>query len=327
MLTFENYLMSTLYVLMPLLIGLVLGRIRPLEPLIKPTFRLLDVAVVWVILPAVVFVSVARCTPAMFRSFGGSVTLAVVGLGVCFLLATGISFARGLRRETTTAFALNSAFMNVGHLGLPVVYILGEAGVFRPTLENGATALSPAALYAVAVGVLNLVLGLVLVSSVKKRRVSLGFVLERMWTFPAFFALFSALLFVGFNAYLPRFIRNPFDDYLAKPFLAAVLLFAGYHLPIVSPRKYFRVLAGVGTLRFLVCPFITYLMIGLLGLNIATDSCPKPALVMAVMPPAIFNLILAHSFRLDLKLYGAVVFYLTFVSLFAALPLLIRLTF
>jgi len=45
------------------------------------------------------------------------------------------------------------------------------------------------------------------------------------------------------------------------------------------------------------------------------------------MPPAIFNIILAYNFKLDLKLYGAMVFYSTFVSLFVALPIMIYLVF
>ncbi len=152
-------------------------------------------------------------------------------------------------------------------------------------------------------------------------------VLENVLVFPATIALITALLFVGFHAHLWDVARNTFDVYLAKPFFALMLLFVGYQMPLVNPRKYISKLAIVSAIRFLVCPLVVFALIGMAELSVATDISPKPSLIQAMMPPAVFNFFLAYNFKQDLKLYGAMVFYPTLFSLFVALPLMIHFIF
>jgi predicted permease len=213
-------------------------------------------------------------------------------------------------RGTTVAVTLNSSFMNVTHLGLPVVYALLGGG-----------SLGPASLYAMGIGVPNLIFGIMLVSSVAHKRVTPGYLIESVVTFPAAFLLIAALLFVGFGAPLPAEVPGFFDTYLARPFFAIMLLVVGYQMSIVRPRKFAEWLATVGTMRFLICPLVTYAGILSLGLSM-TDLTPLPALIMSVMPPAIFNMILAYNYKLDRDLYGALFFYPTLISLFLVVPLL-----
>ncbi len=297
-------------------IRVITGRVKILGRFAKPGFRLLNVAILWVMLPTVIFVSIARYSMHDILGFGNAAVFAFVGLGVCFVLAVGLSTLMHHDRKTTIAVTLNSAFMNVTYLGLPLVYAM-----------VGIEGLGPASLYAVAIGIPHLILGVALAISASKRRVSPRFVLENVLVFPATIALITAMLFVGFNAHLPDVVSETFDVYLAKPFFALMLLFVGYQMPLVNPRKYVSKLATVGAIRFLVCPLVVFALIGMAGLSIATDISPKPALIQAMMPPAVFNVFLAYNFKLDLKLYGAMVFYLTLVSLFVALPLMIYLVF
>jgi len=270
-------------------------------------------------LPIVVFVSIARYSWSDILHFGNAAILAFASLGVCFVLAVVVSTIMHHDRKTTIAVTLNSAFMNVTYLGLPLVYAM-----------VGISGLGPASLYAVVIGVPNLALGVALASGAAKRHVSARFVLENVLIFPATIALIAALLFVGFGAPLTVEKYGLFDNYLAKPFFALMLLFVGYQMPIVDPRRYASKLATVGAIRFLVSPLLTYALIILLGLTITgpnPDLSPKPSLIQAIMPPAVFNIFLAYNFKLDLKLYGAMVFYLTLISIFVALPLMILLVF
>ncbi len=209
-----------------------------------------------------------------------------------------------------TAIVLSSAFMNVGHLGLPLVYA-----------TMGTRVLASASFYAIAVAVPNLILGVMLVSSVSSKRVSMRSTLGYLMGFPAMLALFFAFLFVIFKANLPEIVSEVFDGYLAKPFFLTMLLFAGYCLEALDPRKHVCDLLLVGTFRFLVSPLVTLGTIAIMGLNFATDISPKPSLMLSMMPPGIFNLILAHTYKQDLRLYGALVFYPTLVSLLVALPI------
>lgn len=173
------------------------------------------------------------------------------------------------------------------------------------------------------IGIPHLILGITFAASAAKKRVTPRFVLENFLTFPAAFALIVAMLIVAVDApvlktwYLPGLINT-----FAGPFFALMLLFVGFQIPLVKPRKYLGELVTVGTLRLLVCPLITYFMILFVLKLDFTDITSKTALILATMPPAVFNLILAHKYKLDLKLYGAIVFYLTMVSLFIAVPIL-----
>ena len=311
-----DYLTPALYAFGLIIAGVIIRHIRILKPITKPAFRILNVGILWVILPTVVFISIARYNLTQILGFGNALVLAFIGMGVCFVSAVALSHVAKDDRKTTIAITMNSAFMNVTYLGFPIVYAL-----------VGTSGLGPAALFAMGVGIPHLIFGITLASSAAEKRVTPGFVLENVVTFTATFALIVALLFIGFGAAVPDVARNTFDIYLTKPFFALMLLLVGYRMPIVNPRKYVGVLTTVGALRFLVCPLMIYLGILILGLNVGTDITPKPVLIQAVMPPAIFNLILASNYKLDLKLYGAMVFYLTFISLFVALPLMIHFVF
>ena len=321
-----DYLTPALYVLGLIITGLIIRNTRILEPLVKPAFRFLNAAILWVMLPTVVFVSIARYSLSDILGLGNAIVFALSGLGVSFVLAAGLSILMRHDRKTIIAVTLNSAFMNVTHLGLPLVYAMTALAPPRPGLPP-TWALGSASLYAVAIGIPHLILGVALAASAGKRRVTLGFVLENVLVFPATIALITALLFVGFQAYLWDVVKNTFDVHLAKPFFALMLLFVGYQMPLVDPRKYVSKLATVGAIRFLVCPLVTFALLGMAELSIATDISPKPSLIQSMMPPAVFNIFLAYNFKLDLKLYGAMVFYLTLISLFVALPLTIYFVF
>lgn len=305
--TLESYLRAALPVLVLLIAGIVAQRPK----ILKSAFRFLNVTVIWAILPAIIFVSIGRISLPQIDYYYYAIVLAFIGLGFCFVLAAMVASLMHLNRKTSIAIVLNAAFMNVTYLGLPIVYAL-----------IGLEGLGPASLYAMAIGIPHLIFGVVFAGSGEKKRVSPSLILEKLVTFPAVFALIVALLFVGFEVSVPSLILNTFDNYLAWPFFALMLLLIGYQIPLVNPRKYAWVLTTVGTIRLLICPLVTYFFISLFSLSIAGDISPKPALIQAVMPPAVFNMILAHHFKLDLKLYGAIVFYLTFVSIFVALPLM-----
>jgi predicted permease len=301
------------YILLLVLLGVGLrvasDRVRKLKPL-REVFALLNIFAIWIILPSVVFVSVGKYEGREILEFVNVLAFAFAALGVCFVSAAGISFAAHATRKTTIAMVLNSAFMNVVYIGFPAVYIL-----------LGPDALGPAALYAMGIGIPHIIFGTMLASLAAKRKITARSVAMGVLTFPAAFALIAALLFVGFQVPLSPAIHERFDFYVAPVFFALMLVIVGYQIPLVSPKRYLRGLAVVGAFRFLVSPAITYTMMLALGLTLEAIS-PRPSLLLSAMPPAFFNVILAHNFKLDTKLYGALVFYLTWVSLLVALPVL-----
>jgi predicted permease len=295
--------------------GILIGRIKFLGRVTKPTFRFLNLAILWAMLPIIVFVSIARYSRDQILSFGSAAMLGLTSMGISFVLAVAVSNIMKQDRKTTIAITLNSAFMNVTYLGFPVVYAI-----------VGINGLGPASLFAVMVAVPNLALGVALASAAAKGRVNARFVVENVLIFPATIALIAALLFIGFDVVVPSIVSETFDQFLAKPFFALMLVFVGFQMPLVDPRKYKSKLATVGAIRFLVSPLVTYGVMMAIGLTMR-DIVSKPSLILAIMPPAVFNIFLAHNFNLDRKLYGAIVFYLTIISLFVVLPLMIFLVF
>jgi predicted permease len=304
----RGYLGTALYVLVPLLAGAAVRRLKGAEGFTRPLFRLLETCIVGIILPLTVLVSIARYSPSELLGGMAAMWMALLAVGVCFLFSAFLCFLAGLGRERTVGVVLNSAFMNVGHLGLPLVYAL-----------LGSEYLLPASFYAVAVAVVNLVVGVFMLSSLSGRK---GGLLEYLTGFPPLLALLFASLFVALGAPLPEEVGSFFDAHLAGPFFFLMLLFAGYCLEAVGPGKYREELLMIGAARFLVSPAVTILAMLAMDLSFSSDLSPKPSLLLSLMPPAVFNLILAHSYRREVGLYGAAVMCLTLFSLFLLLPLL-----
>ncbi|MEM2865544.1 MAG: AEC family transporter [Candidatus Hadarchaeales archaeon] len=307
----SGYLGTAVYVLVPLLAGAALRRVGGLRPLTAPFFRLLEALIMCAILPITVLVSIARYSPSELLGGLGAMWMAILAVGACFLFSAGLCLLAGLKRERTVGVVLNSAFMNVGHLGLPLVYAL-----------LGTEYLLPASFYAVAVAVPNLVVGVFMLSSLSGKRKHL---LDYLTGFPPLLALLCASAFVALGTPLPEEVGSFFDAYLAGPFFFLMLLFAGYCLEVVKPGKYKEELLVIGSARFLLSPAITILAMMLLDLNFTSDLSPKPSLLLSLMPPAAFNLILAHTYRSEEGLYGAAVMFLTLFSLFLLFPLLFAL--
>jgi predicted permease len=302
---------SLAYILVLVFIGIGLRfvSLRVLKNPLRKAIKLLNVFTIWVILPSVVFISVGKYTGQEILGFGNALVLGVVGVGFSFVSAVVVSHIAKDDRKDTMALALNSGFMNVTHLGLPAVYVL-----------IGQQYLGPAALYAMGVGVLHLIFGTMLASLAAKRKITARSVILNVVTFPAAFALIAALLFVAFQAPVPTIIQNNFNQYLAPLFFSLMLVAVGSQIPLVSPRKYLDKLFMVGAFRFVLCPLVTFLLVVVMGLGLVHLS-PKPAVIMSAMPPAVFNMILAHNYKLDTKLYGALIFYLTLISLLVVLPI------
>jgi len=304
----SGYIRTVLYVLFPLLTGSFLKRVKRLRPFTIPLFNQLENMIMCVILPLTVLVSVARYSLSELMGGLAAMAMALLAVGGCFLFSTGISFLAGFGRERTVGVVLNSSFMNVGHLGLPLVYAL-----------LGTEYLLPASFYAVAVAVLNLVMGVYMLSSLSNGG---KHPLNYFIGFPPLLALLFAMVFVGAGATLPEEVWGFFDDYLAGPFFLLMLLFAGYCLELVSPTKYKEELLLIGVARFLFSPAITIFAMMMMDLSFTHDLSPKPSLLLSIMPPAAFNLLLAHTYKSERDLYGAAVMFLTLFSLFFLLPLL-----
>ncbi|MEM2674068.1 MAG: hypothetical protein QXW77_00320 [Candidatus Hadarchaeales archaeon] len=278
----------------PILVGVLVRRLG-----LRSLFWFLGVLTTWVILPLLAFVYVGGLTPRDIVTFSGAMVLAVVGVAACFFAVLPLTFS--LSKEEGAAMVLNSSFMNVAHLGLPVVYA-----------KLGFEYMAPAVLYSVTVAVLNLFLGTLLMHLLISRTPSLRHIFAQTFTFPAVALLLLALLLVYLHAPLPQDFRGFFSKWISPCFLLILLLQVGYHLRIEASRKYAKHVPAVGLARFVLCPLVTVATCHLLGLK--SELLTRPALYLSMMPPAFFNLILAQSLGLDPRPYSLVLFSLTLLS-------------
>lgn len=312
MLSYTSYLRPLLLVLAPLGIGILARETKKLDSIFKGIYAL----VLWVILPALIFGSVAIQRPDQMYDLGGPVALALIGLGSTAALSTIFTRITQADKKRSIAVFLNASFMNYTFLGLAVVYTI--VGVIPGV--TGVGGLGIASIYAVAMGVIHLTVGVALAASGTKEGTNLRSIILSILTFPAAFALIVALIFVGFNVGWSIELQSWVDKF-ANPAVFLMLLAAGYHMPIVDPRKYLPTISMVGFIRLLVCPLVTYGAIVLFGFGRTVGSA---ALLLAAMPPGVFNIILAEKFDLDLELYSAAIFYPTLISLFVSVPIIVH---
>lgn len=297
-------------ILLPLTIGILAQLTDFFDPLFEGLYKL----VVILILPALVFGAVAVQRPAGILSLGGITTLALIGLGATSIASVLGTRLLGMGREQSTEIFINATFMNYTFLGLAVVQsIIGTNG------------LAHASIYAVTVGILHLTIGMVLTKSSAGKKVKPTEILHDILSFPAAFALIIALSFVALKAGVPywELARSGMDNYANLASFLMVLA-AGYKIKISHLKKYLSAILGIGFIRLFLCPLVTYIAIEvfLIPWNIG-----RVALILSIMPPGVFNIILAERFDLNREAYGSIVFYLTLISLFVALPLLLHFTF
>lgn len=313
MLPLTSMVKPALLILAPLTIGVACKKFGLFKSVFEKLYRLVIVA----IFPALVFGAVAVKGTSRILSFGNISAIALIGVSITAVIAVIGTYLTGLDREKSTEVFLNAAFMNYTFLGLAVV---------QSVLGSGA--LGQASIYAVAVGVIHLSVGLVLTKSSTGEETNAKEVITDVLSFPATIALIAALLFVFFEAGVPfeQMARAGYNNFANLASFLMVLA-TGYKMEIGSFRKYLPTIIGVGSIRLVVGPLVTWGTIIVLGVMKFAETVGHVALIMSIMPPGVFNIILAERFDLDVESYGSTVFYLTVISLFVGMPVLISLLF
>ncbi len=310
MLPITSMIKPALLILVPLTLGVTCKKFNLFEPILEKLYQI----VVIIILPALVFGAVAVQRPPGILSFGPISALALIGIGVTSIVAVIGAYLLGLDREKSTEIFINAAFMNYTFLGLAVVQSVLGAG-----------ALGKASIYAVTVGVIHLTIGLVLTKISAGKEVGAKEIITDILSFPAAFALIVAILFVVFEAGVPfwNLARSGYDNYANLASFLMVLA-TGYKMEIGSFRKHLSTILGVGSIRLVLAPIVTLVAITVFKITETVGNITSEvALILSIMPPGVFNIILAERFDLDIESYGSTVFYLTIISLFVGMPILI----
>jgi len=238
--------------------------------------RRLDVAtlaeiMVHVTSPCLIFSSIAR------REIVASEWLVMGGAAVAIVLGGGLLMwlyqrANGLRMR---GLFLPAMFMNSGNMALPFAL-----------LAFGTSGLDKAIIFFVTVAVLSYSLG---VSIAKGQG---GF--REIFRLPLIYAALGGIVFSVYDVQLPRFLLTPVEM-LADVAIPLMILNLGIQLRSLKVSDMRHAAAGVGVRMgggfLLAVAFIMLFRVSELSRNVI--------LLDSLMPPAVFNVILAQKYDAD----------------------------
>lgn len=224
--------------------------------------------VVSVTSPCLVFISIAKreIVPSEWLVMGGGACVVVLGTGVMMLIyqrASSVNM-RGLYMPVM--------FMNTGNMGLPFAL-----------LAFGPSGLDKAIMFFITVVILHFSLGIYIAKGEGG--------LREIFRLPLIYAVVAGLVVSLFSLELPRFLGTPIHM-LADVAIPLMILNLGIQLRFLSVSDLRHALAGVGIRiggGFLAAAGFV-LVFGISGVS------RNVILLDSIMPPAVFNVILAQKY-------------------------------
>ncbi len=246
-------------------LGYLLGRIKSVD---IPT---LSEIVVNVTNPCLIFISIARMdiVPSEWLVMGSAAVAIVLGTGVMMWVYQRVS---GVRMR---GLFLPAMFMNSGNMGLPFALLaFGQAG------------LDKAIIFFIAASLLHFTLGV----SIAKGDSGL----KEIFKLPLIYAALGGLCCSIFGLQLPKPVMIPVEM-LADTAIPLMLLNLGTQLRSLSVSDIQHTVAGTGIRMgggLLLAAFLVMLFD-------ITGTSRNVILLDAIMPPAVFNVILAQKYNAD----------------------------
>jgi len=264
-----------------ILLGYLLARVKPID---IPT---LSEMVVNVTTPCLIFISIARknIAPSEWLVMGGAVVAVVFGTGVMMWVYQRVS---GVKMR---GLFLPAMFMNAGNMGLPFAL-----------LAFGQTGLDKAIIFFITVALLHFSLGI----SIAKGDGGLKEVFRLPLIYAALAGLFCSIS--GFE--LPKLVMTPVKM-LADAAIPLMILNLGIQLRSLAVSNIRHAMVGVairmGGGLLIAAAFVTFF--GVTG--ISRDII----FLVSLMPPAVFNVILAQKYNADADAVASTIFIGTLLSI------------
>lgn len=220
------------------------------------------------------------------------------------LLTWGIGRALHLEKHMLSGVLLVSMFMNAGNYGMPVVLF-----------AFGQTALSYASLFFSMSLILAYTVGAVIASA---GTLSAGKALLNLVKIPAVYALALVAVFMSTGLPIPAFLART-TKLLGDASIPAMLVLLGFQLHSAAWTQYKLPIFLGSTMRLLVSPLLTWLLIPFSGL---TGPGFQAVILESAMPSAVLNTMLATEFGTEPSYVSAVIFITTVLSPLTLTPLL-----
>jgi auxin efflux carrier (AEC) len=299
--------MSSTETILAIIVMIIIGYLSKKIGLLKPEdSTTLNKIVVNIAIPSLIFLAMYGADLTNINSlFPITIICLITGTlsgAVVYL------YARYRRYSKKTKWTLvgTSALFNSGFLGYPVVLgVYGSTGLVRAVFfDMGSTILF------LCLGILFIVLFGGKYSSIIKRTV----------LFPP---LWGIILGIIVNLLHLNIGPLPLDilKYLSGAAIPIIMISLGLSLEVGGLKNYLDAATFVSTVKLIISPAIAFVIVTILGFSYINSTV---TVVEAGMPSAMFSLILAASYDLDVKAAAACIFMTTVLSMIT-LPILIYL--
>ncbi|MDO5825597.1 MAG: AEC family transporter [Methanosphaera sp.] len=283
--------------------GLMLKRMRILD---SSDSTLLSRIVLNITLPALIFVNLSKADISI-----DMLILPVIGLALSFiLLCVAYLFCRvkNYSRTTTWTVMIASSMMNTGFIGFPVCFgVFGTGGFLH------------AIFYDLSTTTLFIIYGMLLVKEFGGSRDD---ILKDVLKFVPLWAVMLGIIFNFFN--LPSFyLSDNVLNYLANATIALIMLSLGLTIDFKTIGSNISDSLFVSFVKLVLAPCIVFVLLGIFNIGgMIFNIC----VLEAGMSTAMNALVLAITYKLDVKLMSSLIFTNVILSLFTLTAIITILT-
>ncbi len=258
----------------------------------------LQFLIIYITTPIMLFAEMLKADLSGF-SFGSVVGMSLVYLALCLIVS--YAMARKMDDRAKGTVVINASFINSIFLPFPIIYAFyGD--------------LSIALLFALPTMIAHNTIGVFMASYWGHGKIGKQVAVKAV-TYPPLLGFLAGTLA---RPFLSGFVATEAFGWLSNIGLSTVylsLIFVGLAIPLSKESLFvFRNrIAGIITLnRLLISPILALIVIAIFN---TTGIVNSVVLIMALMPPAVTNLVMISRFNLDIKSTCQSVFVPTLLSL------------
>lgn|GEM_PF-1820409 len=273
--------------------GILLGRVK-----IGLKQSHLEHLIIYFTTPIMLFTEMLKANLEGF-SLSSVVGMSLVYLALCLAVSYGMSRKMNDREKGTVV--INSSFINSIFLPFPIIFAFyGD--------------LSIALLFALPTMIAHNTIGVFMASYWGHGKIGKPVIIKAV-TYPPLLGFLAGLLA---RPFIPGFVGTEVFGWLSNIGLSTVylsLIFVGFAIPLSKESLfvYRNRIAGLITLnRLIISPILALIVIAIFNTSGIVNNI---VLIMALMPPAVTNLVMISRFNLDIKSTCQSVFVPTLLSL------------
>lgn len=276
-------------------LGFLLRRIGFLK---EEDVNLLNKIIIYLALPAMIFLAVRASKPAL--SLAKIPLLGLVVMTLCLLVAILAGRLLRLPAKTLGAFLIASAMGNTGYLGFPLtIGVFGERNLVKAVFYDFGTV------------VFIFTAGVIIAKMLGEgdRKGGILSVLKEFLLFPSTVALVLGLLLLPVP--LPKFLLGSLT-YLSQATIPLIMLTIGLSLKAEGFSKYALPLSFLVVIKLILSPFFAYWAGSLAGFAGQTLGV---FVLEASMPAVMLSLVIGLKYKLDVHFLPSAILVSTIASL------------